>query len=325
MSSVLQNLFVQPRDTSNPKFARLSQTNRTEVDGVLYDLVDPREYSTYRILSQEEVRNENRKIVEMARTVNTWQGKGQLIRPGSANSPSYKFQPPKLGMLSKSGRIEKKKWENQVKALKSGNDDTIKLDGTMKQLLANSQTERKESEYQTTSSNQHEDEPDLNLLVAVDVLKSKYFENIQVIETLYNEKCEMEKKMKAMERSLIRNNINIEMNQGDNLLPNNNEYHENEQRNEIDEYLNRKQQNPLQNKLLTASEVAQMLGEENDDYSPIKPKKDNSFKDSFRSMSAGPSKRFGNQNSFESTSRSRPTSAHRKFNISTSLQADVDK
>jgi len=137
----------------------------------------------------------------------------------------------------------------------------------------------------------------------VNLMKSKYIENIKVIEKLYNEKIEMEEKFKAMEKQLqlsqsfssklVDDKSNVDFNNRENI-----------------------DSNITSTNKITANEIADLIIEKGFDFIPNKDVNYNEESNKIRSRSAN-----GRLNG--NTSRSYSVSPGR-FQISPRLQADYD-
>lgn len=110
----------------------------------------------------------------MGRTLNMMSGKDSSRRHAT-HSKSATYVPPKLGTTSKSKKIEKRAWEQEMGL-----------------------TQTAPPAIETSSASSH----DQQLLEAITTLQHKYEENLQVIEQLYKEKKDMAKKVEILEYKL---------------------------------------------------------------------------------------------------------------------------
>jgi hypothetical protein len=97
-------------------------------DGVLYTLVDRDDAFKFKILSDDELREENRRSQEMAATLQLSQ-----TRPRSASSArGMTVTVPKLGTPSRNKKLEQRVWDKEVRggsATRTGTDliDLIRI------------------------------------------------------------------------------------------------------------------------------------------------------------------------------------------------------
>lgn len=153
------------------------QTNDTQrhkgSDGKLYHQYNGDEDVNYRTVNENDNLLDSMRSMEMGRTLNMMAGKGDSRGHGQSKSATY--VPPKLGTTSKSKKIERKAWEQE---------------------MGLTQTAPPASEMNTSSSH------DQQLMEAIATLQHKYEENLQVIEQLYLEKKQMAKKVEILEYKL---------------------------------------------------------------------------------------------------------------------------
>lgn len=237
MSADLQRLFTQPRDRNNSRYAREYHAKPT-VDShhpsISYNLIDKRDYSKYHVLNDAEVEAESLRSKELSRKlVATWQGRPTSASSTSSRSQSrQKFIPPKLGMMSKSAKKEARAWDKSINSIRSSGSipgskrtaatDTIRRLTESRSGLA-SDIGSSVSYMDSTALNPSrsiistgDDTGNIDLQTVVEVMKTKFIENIHVVDKLYDENKFMEKRIAMLEKEIRsmrgENTVNTEPN-----------------------------------------------------------------------------------------------------------------
>jgi hypothetical protein len=242
MSAVLQNLFTQPRDRSNSRYARENQVQRavdSKHPNISYNLIDKQDYSKFRVLTDAEVELERTKSKELSRKlVATWQGRPTSAPSASHSQSKQQFAPPKLGMMSKSAKKEARAWEKSIHSMKSSgsipnsslaSNGHSKSNDTLRRLMENTNASTvdlgstsmsyAESSVPKSSASLASIVNEDDLTTVVEVMKTKFIENINVIDKLYGENKFMEKRIEMLEKEVRRikgdNDENTEPNDND--------------------------------------------------------------------------------------------------------------
>eukprot|EP01041_Mallomonas_annulata_P001023 gene1023-2006_t len=189
VENYLQSLASKPRAFDNNKnryVASNNSTRRDEIDGILYNFVDDRELGRYKVLSDEELKDEMRRSQEMASTIismsdknrNPWSHGTTRQRPASASAT---FVPPKLGTSNKSRKISTRKLKDDM--ADTFHDDNFQHDHDISEKVRARETE---------------------LISSMTELQLKYKKNLDVIEKLFKEKNEAEQHAREMEKEVKR-------------------------------------------------------------------------------------------------------------------------
>jgi hypothetical protein len=156
-------------------------------DGKLYYMGNHGDYDKFRTLTDEEMEEEERMNREMAATLKMMSGKSDA-RGNPRKQKASSFVPPHLGTSNRSRKIEKRAWDK-------------KLNGSPEPELATGGEQPISTiKGKDTGGVSSED----RLMHAVATMQEKYTENMSVIEQLFSEKMQMEKRMAALEDELER-------------------------------------------------------------------------------------------------------------------------
>lgn len=195
---------------------QIAQTDRTRLsmgrDGKYYKMLDSRDWGLFHVLSDEEMQEEIRRSVEIKENMMTLTG--QFKDGHYKEAPkSIKFVPPQMGTASKSRKIERRRWQKDMKAMKSGDlsgtskamqDVDSDYSKTMRALAANTEQEDIERDEGPRAFDFTENVPENRVTQAFNVIQKKYEQNLHVVERLYNEKLSLEEYARSLERELRR-------------------------------------------------------------------------------------------------------------------------
>lgn len=177
-------------------------------DGKLYDLLEEREWNRYRIVSDQESREELLRSKEIKQNMMVLTGK---IRDGRhVSSSGIKYSAPQLGTSSRSKRIEHRTWNQEMTQAASGKIPlNSSFGGTISQLAQNTKIEGDTESEEPTSPQynytQYEtNNPKKKVKQAFNVVKQKYEQNLHVIDKLYDDKISLEDYVQSLESELMR-------------------------------------------------------------------------------------------------------------------------
>lgn len=198
-ASLVQSLFIQPRNSINDRrIAKIDQTSlSTGSDGILYKMLDPLDWNKYKVLSNNEIHEENNKCQNIVDNINLFQGKTKYSKNYHQQA---KFFSPSFGTASKSKKIERRNWDQDLNNISTNNmkdnkhqlKSSLEATNTIQQLIRNNYNDNNLPIITNNLSLNTEED-------AMETLKLKYEQNLHVVESLYNEKTEMEEKLKLLE------------------------------------------------------------------------------------------------------------------------------
>lgn len=210
---------------------QIAKTDATSLgvgsDGILYKMLDHKDWDKFRTLSDRELQEEIHKSREIKENMSTLNGKLKNGKYGTSLSKSgIKLVAPQFGTQSRSKKIEKKNWEADVQTMQSGGVHVLgsslrtghDYKDTMQTLARNEQLNH--SERYDEDEREFEEEPrparfrpadggfnvsqsaDDRIQSAISAMKNKYEQNLTVVEKLFDEKKYMERKIELLEEKL---------------------------------------------------------------------------------------------------------------------------
>mmetsp|Transcript_21479 Transcript_21479/g.35966 ORF Transcript_21479/g.35966 Transcript_21479/m.35966 type:complete len:919 (+) Transcript_21479:47-2803(+) len=231
----LQGLFIQPRKGQDPRVAKVDETYLSRGnDGILYRMLDREDWNKYRTLSDAEMKEELNRSREIKENMYTLTGKfkdGKYKERKPAGS-GVKMVAPQFGTQSRSRKIERRNWEQDLNTMANadgvpgGLRSSSDHHGTMATLVQNSQSKAIEDERAGRSAQRAEYQEytspvgsplrfqantgglnkaqgaEARIHSAVEAMKDKYEQNLRVVETLFDEKRYMERKIDLLEARL---------------------------------------------------------------------------------------------------------------------------
>ena len=181
-------------------------------DGIVYKMVDSREWDRYQIMTDEAVANEARRSREVKENMLLLSGKlkhGEHHIRSPKRGIGTKFVPPQLGTTSRTRKIEQKAWHNELQtAMLHGKTNPpsgrTSFNQTISSLVENAvynheQEELPESPIFDYTTNIQQDK----VSKAFNVIKQKYEQNLHVVEKLYSEKTSLEDYTQTLEEQLM--------------------------------------------------------------------------------------------------------------------------
>jgi hypothetical protein len=180
-------------------------------DGVLYKMLDSRDWNRYHVLSEEEMQNEVRRSREVKENMYTMMGKLKNGQYTSRSKPGPKFMPPQLGTASRTKKIDQRAWEKDLTLAMSGEATTrghsnSSYNKTIASLIDNTR-ENEDDEEDTPPSPVYDYSQSVGpdkVTKAFHVIKTKYEQNLHVVDKLYHEKMSLEEYTNALEEELMR-------------------------------------------------------------------------------------------------------------------------
>jgi hypothetical protein len=178
-------------------------------DGKLYRFEDKKDWERYRVLTDEQLEEELHHSQEIRKNMLTISGKmkdGKVV--SKKKSGSVLSSTPMFGITTKATRKDQKAWERELataaitgKASNGNHSDVIKelLANTTKQQL---EEEEDEDEEEEEEEDQDDDYQASNEQKAFQVIQKKYEQNLNVVETLYHEKINLEEYTKLLEKEI---------------------------------------------------------------------------------------------------------------------------
>lgn len=185
----LQYLIVQPR-SGNTRIPKVDSSTRTiGSDGKLYKLVDEADQYKYKIMSEDDILLETRTSKEMAASINA--GRKPLAARNQSGGSPRSPRSPRTGRISKEKRIQQNAWKKKVEA------EALVVD---KSLSTPKPPTKSTSPVKPPPAD--ENTMPSSVVNALSVLQSKYEKNLEVIDLLFQEKKQMEEKVKILETKL---------------------------------------------------------------------------------------------------------------------------
>jgi hypothetical protein len=191
---------------------------------------DQRDWAKYRTLTDKEIRDELKKNREIKENMYTLTGKIKNGRYVNNATTGTKFVAPQFGTQTRAKKIEKRNWEADLNTMRSSGEGkfgsgtgagTLRSTGeyhnTMSRLVENSvrnhpeeyapheyEEEKEEAVTRTAFRSasgglQVPQQAEMRMQRAVETIKSKYDQNLHVVEQLFDEKQEMEHKIRLLE------------------------------------------------------------------------------------------------------------------------------
>ena len=204
-------------------------------------MLEHKDWEKFRTLTDSELRDELNKSREIKENMYTLNGKMKNGKYGQSSPSKIKLVAPQFGTQSRARKIEKRNWEQDLKTMGSNGGATdatgtaaaastalrtsSEFQSTMSKLVQNSMAnrgdyERKEEEQDDAEASQEAKRygkfraPTGGLQVphsaedrvhaAISTMKSKYEQNLHVVEKLFDEKKFMERKIQLLEQRLRR-------------------------------------------------------------------------------------------------------------------------
>eukprot|EP00598_Pedospumella_elongata_P001269 CAMPEP_0184969002 /NCGR_PEP_ID=MMETSP1098-20130426/1892_1 /TAXON_ID=89044 /ORGANISM="Spumella elongata, Strain CCAP 955/1" /LENGTH=852 /DNA_ID=CAMNT_0027490715 /DNA_START=65 /DNA_END=2623 /DNA_ORIENTATION=+ len=221
----VQSMFIQPRAGKDPRIAKTDDSHLgVGSDGILYKMLDQRDWDKFRTMTDRELQGERDKSREIKENMNILTGKLKNGKySGSLSKSGIKLVAPQFGTQSRTKKIERKNWEADLKTMQSGGDlgKSLRTDadflGTMQTLARNEQlnhSDRYEEEYDREESPPPQrfrnadgglnvsQSADDRIQAAIHTMKNKYEQNLHVVEQLFDEKKYMERKIELLEEKL---------------------------------------------------------------------------------------------------------------------------
>lgn len=172
-------------------------------------MLDSRDWNRYHVLSDHEMENEMRRSREVKENMYTLMGKLKNGQYTSRNSRGPKFVAPQLGTASRSKKIDKRAWEKDLTLAMSGEATTrghsnSSYNKTISSLVGNTQVEEEEEEVPDSPVFDYRSQQGDKVTQAFHVIKTKYEQNLHVVDKLYHEKMSLEDYAKSLEEELMR-------------------------------------------------------------------------------------------------------------------------
>lgn len=213
---------------------QIAKTDATSLgvgsDGILYKMLDHKDWDKFRTLSDRELQEELHKSREIKENMSTMNGKLKNGKYGTSKSKSgIKLVAPQFGTQSRTKKIERKNWEADLQTMQSGGVHVLgsslrtgrDFQDTMQTLARNEQLNH--SERYEEDEREYDEEPqparfrpadggfnvsqsaDERIQSAINAMKNKYEQNLTVVEKLFDEKKYMERKIELLEEKLRSN------------------------------------------------------------------------------------------------------------------------
>ena len=191
-------------------------------DGKLYKMLDQRDWSKYRTLSDAELQEEMNKSREIKENMYTLNGKLKDGKYSSNSKSGIKLVAPQFGTQSRTRKVEKRRWDKELHTMTAGehmaHSDLAESDHyeTMATLVRNQGVDA-DRDWDRTDSTERagpaafkaasggldvSQSADDRIHAAINAMKSKYEQNLHVVEKLFDEKKYMERKIELLERRL---------------------------------------------------------------------------------------------------------------------------
>lgn len=205
---------------------QVAKTDETSLavgsDGILYKMVEQREWGKYRTLTDSEIREELNKSREIKENMYTLNGKLKSNKYGQSSS-KIKLVAPQFGTQSRSRKIEKRNWEQDLNTLKNSGENASMLktnsdyhktmatlvnnqqlnDGSLKETVEPLRRPPAQFRPESGGLNVTQSAED-RIHAAINIMKDKYEQNLHVVEQLFDEKKYMERKIQLLEDRLRR-------------------------------------------------------------------------------------------------------------------------
>jgi hypothetical protein len=238
----LQSLITTPRESPhNARVPKIEDTIRTiGEDGKLYRLLEEKDHAKYKLSTDAQIRDDEYTTREIKEIYSP--SKSKYNRGIALNAPQF-------GTASRSKKIEAKAWENELKSSQcidididiDGNNNIKSLDRKsldrreiQSQLLENTinNNNNNEDDYQAIIE-EDEEEENKNITIAqadtsqlmsvIELMKENYEKNLNVIDKLYIDKINAEKKVKVLENKLDRTRLGLDSKKNHNNDDDNND------------------------------------------------------------------------------------------------------
>lgn len=184
-------------------------------DGILYRLVDQRDYQKYRTLSDEQIAEEMRRSNLVKENMYTLKGQLKDGKYTSKSKSGTRFVAPQFGTASRKNKIAKRTWDQTVasstgkSAANPNFSASAEQNATIQKLLSNTSIEHEEyAEQEKPTFRPPRGGFDVSqstgdrLGAAVNTMKIKYEQNLDVVEKLFEEKQQMSNYIQTLEQQL---------------------------------------------------------------------------------------------------------------------------
>mmetsp|Transcript_19736 Transcript_19736/g.28388 ORF Transcript_19736/g.28388 Transcript_19736/m.28388 type:complete len:724 (-) Transcript_19736:65-2236(-) len=192
MAADLQYMFTQPRDKSASRVASSFVPSKTTgEDGKLYMLADKEDAAKFKTLSDEEIQEEQRVSEKMKESIlANSKNRAKIDSHGFPRKESPQKTVPKKQPKKRQSSTS----HHQTSDMGSTHMDSALLNETAKAVTKTIG----EDDDRDTSMGPPEDK----LLRTVSTMQEKYAENLKIIEKLFKERQEMEKRLEYVEKQL---------------------------------------------------------------------------------------------------------------------------